>query len=224
MKEQAYTYRVWALDDVIYGPVALEVLRGWVLDERINGDSWLFCEESKQWSTAANTPGLTDLFAVEVSETSSDGVRGATLRRIKAFGSLNDEQLGVVARMGERVHYPAYTTILKAGTPGNSVYFVLDGQVRQRIMVKGREILIGIQEVGGVFGQLSVFDNLPRITDVLTDSAVTLFHLPSEGFRTLCTTRADIAAPILLALGRTLATRIRSDDKHLCEIVAMTEG
>lgn len=217
-------YRVWALDDVIYGPVPLDSLRSWALDERIHTASWIFCEQTRRWHQAADLPGLRELFFVEETRDSSaaaDEVRPAMLRRIRVFGELTETQLAIVARFGELVRFPAYTSVMKQGSIGESLFLVLEGQVRQRIFARDREILIGIQDAGGQFGQISLFDRGPRITDAISDSPVTLFKMEGDKFRELCRQYPEIATPILLALGRTLAVRIRSDDKHLCEMVAM---
>ena len=101
------------------------------------------------------------------------------------------------------------------------MFFLLEGTVRLRLLAKGREILIALQEVGGVFGQISLFDGGPRVTDAVSDTPVTVLKIGAASFKLFCQSHPEIATPILLGLGRTLASRIRTDDKHLCEIVAM---
>ena len=225
MEAHATGFKVWALDDVVYGPVELEVLRGWVRDERVSADSWIYCVTTRRWATALELPGLRELFVCETEPAAvpaAAAVRPGVLRRVRVLGDLTDEQLTSFARIGEVVRFPAFTTIMKVGGTGDSMFFVLDGQVRLRIMVKEREILIAVQEAGGVFGQISLFDGAPRITDAVTDSPVMLFKVTAAAFRQLCRAQPEVATPVLLALGRTLATRIRTDDKHLCEMVAMS--
>ena len=220
MEAQVASFKVWALDDVVYGPVELEELRGWARDERVSAESWIYCVTTRRWSTALELPGLRELFVCDTEPAAA--VRPGVLRRIRVLGDLGDEQLSTFARLGEVVRFPAFTTIMKVGSPGDSMFFVLDGQVRLRILVKEREILIAVQEAGGVFGQISLFDSGPRVTDAVSDSPVMLFKVTAAAFRQLCCTQPEVATPVLLALGRTLATRIRTDDKHLCEMVAMS--
>ena len=217
-------YRVWALDDMIYGPVALDALRSWVRDERIHSGSWIFCEHARRWIQAGDLPGLRELFYVPESDltaAASTEIRPSMLRRVRVLSDLSEEQLSVVIQFGSLVHFPAFATIMKQGSSGDSLFLVIEGQVRQRIFTKEREILIGIQESGGQFGQISLFDRGPRITDAIADTPVTLFKIEGNSFRELCRLHPDIATPVLLTLGRTLAIRIRSDDKHLCEMIAM---
>ena len=226
-------FKVLALDDVCYGPVDVEALAQWVKDERVVADSWVFCLTEQRWLMASHLPELSQLFEPPsdpeaVPDESADGTKAAirpgTLRRMRVLSDLSDEQLTKVIEIGEIVRFPPFTPIMKVGDVGDSMYLVLDGQVRLRIMVKGHEILIAVQETGGVFGQISLFDGGPRITDAVTDAASMLFKITASKFRWLCETHPDIGTKVLHALGRTLALRIRSDDKHLAEMVAMHSG
>jgi hypothetical protein len=216
-------YRVWALDDSVYGPVTCEVLRDWVRDERILPDSWIFCETTRRWLTAGRMSELQVLFGGEDIADSNALLKPAVLRRIRSFGELTDDDLAEIVRLGELVQFPAFHTIMRANTPSDSIYFVIDGQVRQRIMVRGREILIAVKEAGSAFGYISLFDGGPHITDAVSDSPVTLFRVPTDKFRQLCSTRPEIGVPVLFSLGRALAARIRSDDRHLYEMVVLNQ-
>lgn len=221
-------YRVWALDDMMYGPVGCEVLREWVRDERLNAQSWVYCETTYRWIQAGRMTELRVLFGGEDSDPqrSVNGpalLKPAVLRRIRAFGELTDDDLAAIVRIGELVQFPAFHPIMRANTPSDFIYFVIDGQVRQRIMVRGREILIAVKEAGTTFGYISLFDGGPHLTDAVSDTPVTLFRVALEPFRNLCATHPDIGVPILFALGRTLSTRIRTDDRHLYELVVLNQ-
>lgn len=219
-------YRVWAMDDVVYGPVTPDILRDWVRDERILPDSWIFCESTRQWNAAREITELRVLFGLETESASeeSQAIRPAVLRRIRAFGELSDDDLAAVGRLGELVKVGAFQTLMRAGTPSDAVYFVIEGQVRQRIMVRDREILIAVKESGTAFGYISLFDGGNHITDAVSDSPAILFRIPLGRFHHFCKTRPEIGVNILFSLGRTLATRVRSDDRHLCELVALNQS
>ena len=220
-------YRVWAMDDVVYGPVTPDILRDWVRDERILPETWIFCEATRQWNAAREINELRVLFGLEDEVNGGDeaqAIRPAVLRRIRAFGELSDDDLSAIGRLGELVQVGAFQTLMRAGTPSDAVYFVIEGQVRQRIMVRGREILIAVKESGTAFGYISLFDGGNHITDAVTDSPAILFRIPLGRFHHFCKTRPEIGVNILFSLGRTLATRVRSDDRHLCELVALNQS
>ena len=231
-------FKVLALDDVCYGPVDIAALIQWARDERVVADSWILCLTNQRWLQASHLPELRELFGGagiapdEAPDGAKEMVRPGLLRRMRVLSELSDEQLTRFAEIGEVVRFPAFTAVMKVGATGDSMFLVLDGQVRLRIMVKDREILIAVQEMGGlfvldhhqlggVFGQISLFDGGPRITDAITDAPTVLFRVTAANFRRLCQKRPDIGTVVLHALGRTLALRIRSDDKHLAEMVAM---
>jgi len=224
----APSYRVWALDDSVYGPVTLEVLRDWVRDERVVADSWVFCESSRRWQPAGQMPGLRLLFGEEEALVpgmeAHPMLKPTILRRIRAFGELSDDDLAVLTRFGEVVQLPAFQTIMKAAAPSDALYFIIEGQVRQRIHVRQREILIAVKEAGSAFGYISLFDGGPHVTDAVTDSPVTLFKISTARLREICTQRPEAGVSILFSLGRSLAQRIRSDDRHLYELVALNQG
>jgi CRP-like cAMP-binding protein len=215
-------FKVLALDDVLYGPVALPTLADWIKDERVQAESWVLCVQTQRWQRAHSIPELRPMFPeAPPADAQATAIRPGVLRRVKALGELDDTQLQVVAKFAEVVRFGAFTPVFRVGETGDAFFFVLEGEVRQRILVNGKELLIGIQEAGGVFGQISMFDGGPRVTEAVTDTGVVLLKLTSLAFRRLCRLHPEIGNIILLALGRTLAARIRSDDKHLCEVMAM---
>lgn len=216
------------MDDSVYGPATADVLRDWVRDERILPESWIFCETTCRWLKAGQMAELRPLFGLDAVGTGEGGtsllLKPAILRRIRAFGELSDDDLAEVVRLGEIVQFPAFQTLMRANTPADAIYFIIDGQVRQRILVRQREILIAVKEAGTSFGYISLFDAGPHVTDAVSDSPVTLFRIPTASLRDLCAARPDIGVPILFSLGRSLAQRIRSDDRHLYELVALNQG
>ena len=216
-------YKLLGLDDSLYGPVDLPQLVDWAKDERIQPDSWLFCVATRRWFSAAeiaelrpHLPGLAAAVAVLRPELHPD-----QLRKIRAFSELTLDQLVRVAGYADVQQVPAQSVVMRAGGAGDSVFFILHGRVRLRLMAKGREVSIGEVETGGVFGQISLFDQGPRVADAIAETDLTLARITVFNLRRLIRTTPDLAVPIILGLGKTLATRIRTDDKHLCELAAM---
>ena len=218
-------YHIWGLDDVIYGPVPLEELTVWTRDERVQPDTWVYCLTKRRWSVAADMGELRQHFqqVCAAEAVVPPELRPEALKTIRVLSGLSDGQLLRFSDFAEVQSFAAYCTIMRVNSLADCMYFVLSGRVRLRITVKGRELPISVQERGGVFGQISLFDQGSRITDAIADSEVTTIKVTLENFRRLCATDPEIAVPILLGLGRTLAARIRSDDKHLCELIAMRQ-
>ena len=97
------SYKVWALDDAVYGPVEMDSLVNWARDERILPESWVFCETTRKWLQALELTELRPIFGLEVPSFGSDslirpgrsvswllsrGVSRKTLRRAERDGWL----------------------------------------------------------------------------------------------------------------------------------------
>jgi CRP-like cAMP-binding protein len=218
-------YKVLGLDDTLYGPVEIPQLVEWARDERIQPDSWLLCVSSRRWINAAELPELCSQFPALAAAAAAIApeLQPQELRKVKVFSELTQEQLHRVAGYADVQHFPVGTLIMRAGGIADSVYFVLTGSVRLKILVRGKELPISQVASGGVFGQISLFDNGPRVTDAVAESDITCARITVFNFRRLFRAAPDLAVPIILGLGRTLASRIRSDDKHLCELAARQE-
>lgn len=228
-------YKIWAVDDVVYGPVELPQLVEWIQDERVLADTWLYRMDSQAWTKAGELDELRGLFSDTTHSTGTaltssatepliPGVKPGMLRRVKIFAAMTDQQLGRFVQIMEIERVPTFREICRQGGPGDAMYCVLDGEVRARILVAGRETTLATFAAGDVFGEICLFDDGPRSADVLANEDSTLLRIQGERFDRLCREQADLAAPFLLALGRTLTARIRNDNKRLGELIALSRS
>ncbi len=213
---------VWGIDQTAYGPVELPTLVSWVKDERVTADTWIFVGKTGCWQKAAEVPELGMFFSskAKVIPGSRTGVESAkgidprALRRVKILGGLTDEQLERFARFVEVEKAPQWSVIVKQGEPGDTMYFILEGELRVRINVMGKETILTTLGVGEFFGDISLFDQGPRSADVVANSDSVLVKISAEGFDQLAQEAPDLATPFLRAIGRTLSARIRADNKR----------
>lgn len=85
-------------------------------------------------------------------------LQGASLRRLEAGQSL-----------------------FRRGDPPCGLYAVLDGSLRIGAVSKnGKEALLTLVEPSVWFGEISLFDNLPRTHDALAEGPATLLHVPQQ--------------------------------------------
>lgn len=225
-------YKIWGADDVVYGPVNLPHLVEWITQERVVADTWIFCTDEQKWSKAHELNELRGIFeqspAIPASPATADplipGVKPGMLRRVKIFATMTDQQLGRFVQLMEIESIPAFREICHQGGPGDAMYCVLDGEVRARLLVGGRETTLATFQAGDVFGEICLFDDGPRSADVLANVDSTLLRISGDRFDRLCREQADLAAPFLLSLGRTLTARIRNDNKRLGELIALNRS
>ena len=136
-----------------------------------------------------------------------------TLRHVRLFSRLSDEQ---IRRLDSRClwrRYEAKDQVLGHGDEGTDVYFVVSGQVRAVIRGNGgREIILGDIRPGEFFGELAAIDGQPRSASVVAVTGATLARMPATVFREMVHQHADVCSQVLALLAariRLLDTRVR---------------
>ncbi len=146
------------------------------------------------------------------------------LRRVKALAELNDEQLTRFAGFMEGLTAGHGTPIVKQGEPDDGMYLVLDGELRVRLMIGGKETILATLGVGECFGEMAIFDQGARSADVLANHDSILLKISPEAFDRLRRDAPELAAPVLFAISKTLAARIRADNKRIKDSINMARA
>ena len=221
---------VWGIDQTAYGPVELPTLVSWVKDERVTADTWVYAAKNSSWQRAGDVPELQLFFRKKGNSApgpavqSVAGVDPRALRRVKILASMNDEQLGRFAEFMEVEKAPQWSVIVKQGEVGDTMYLILEGELRVRINVAGKETILATLSVGEFFGDISLFDHGPRSADVVANSDSLLLKISSKAFAELAKEAPELATPFLLAIGRTLTARIRADNKRYGDSVKFSSA
>ena len=69
----------------------------------------------------------------------------------------------------EVVRVPPFGTVVNQGEHGDALFMVLEGEVRARVMIEGRETTLSTMGVGECFGELAIVDQGPRSADVIAN-------------------------------------------------------
>ena len=207
---------IWGIDDSPYGPEELPTLVNWIKDERVLADTWVFARRDSTWQRAADIAELKMFFGKKFSrEVDGQTITPGILRRIKILAELNDAQLSHLADFLEVTRIPQWSLVVRQGEPGDSMYFILEGELRARVNVGDRETILSTFGAGEFFGEIALFDHGPRSADVLANVDSMLLRLSSISFERLAKEAPSLATPFLQATSRTLASRIRADNKRL---------
>ena len=217
---------IWGIDDAPYGPVELPILADWVKDERVLKETWVFSQRSETWQRASDIPELKQFFDREAAaQTASHPVRVApaglkpgSLRRIKILAGLSDVQLEQLIHFMELQSMSQWSVVVKQGEPGDAMYLILDGELRARTMSGGKETILATFGPGDFFGDMSLFDHGPRSADVVANVDSTVLKFSTTDFNRLMLEAPNLAAPFLQATAKTMAARIRADNKRLDRI------
>ncbi|MFZ0827832.1 MAG: cyclic nucleotide-binding domain-containing protein [Verrucomicrobiia bacterium] len=219
LQDSVNEFIIWGIDDAPYGPVKLSTLVDWVKDERVLADTWVFARVDGSWRRAAEIPELQvhfnqDILPVSTS-VSSSGIKPGSLRRIKILSQLNDAQLDRLTEFMEVHKVPQWMAVVKKGDAGNGMYFILQGELRARVMVGDKETILATFGPGDFFGDMSLFDRGPRSADVIANADSIVLKISDVAFDRLTQEAPALATPFLQATARTLAARIRADNQRL---------
>ena len=223
MGEQAEVgYKIWAVDDVVYGPVDMPTLVEWIKDERVLADTWVFLCHQNKWSQAGQIPEMRSIFTAVLPGSLPSapapliaGIKPGALRRVKILCEMTDQQLGLFAAFMEVENARQFHTIVKQGDPGDAMYLILEGELRVRQMIGGKETVLVTLMAGEFFGDISLFDHGPRSADVVANNPSVLLKVSATNFQRLTQEAPALATPFLVAICKTLTARIRADNKRL---------
>jgi CRP-like cAMP-binding protein len=235
---QGVVYSIWAADNAVYGPVELSALLEWVKDERVLAQTWVFDRRQDRWSKASRMPELQSLFPKSSvpaapapaptphpdSPAQKLGITPGMLRRVEALADLKDDQLARFIGFMEPQRAIPFAQILKQGDHGDGMYLVLEGEVRVRLLIGGKETILATLSAGDCFGEIALFDQGPRSADVIANTESLLLKVSSEAFEKLHREAPDLSAPILFSISKTLASRIRADNKRTKESVHLARA
>ena len=128
------------------------------------------------------------------------------LRKVPLFSSLTAAECQQVEARLKKVDFPPQSTIVREGTAGDTMYFVLEGlvAVRKRDVSTGIEFELTQLGAGQAFGEMALLTGQPRSATVVALQPTTCATLGQTELQTLLTHRPRIA----LALTATLAERL----------------
>ena len=131
--------------------------------------------------------------------------RVSYLRAVDIFSHTPDYLLAAVARIIEEVELEPGETFIDEGAFDNSLYIVVDGEVR----VHSQEQTIATYKPGASVGELALLDPEPRSASVTALRNTLLFRIEKEPFDEVMASRPEIAQGVIRVLCRRLREQTR---------------
>ena len=211
---ESVNYWIWGADNIAYGPVELPGLVTWIKQSKVTATTWVFKEMDEAWVHASDLPELKIFFKSKLTPgtaASADaaGIHPGSLRRIKMLADVEQRLLSSLLPYLEVVKVPPFGTVVSKGDHGDALFMVLEGEVRARVMVDGRETTLSTMGVGECFGELALVDEGPRSADVIANQPSILVKVSAAALKRLFAEAPALAAPFMLALTRGIAQRVR---------------
>ena len=131
------------------------------------------------------------------------------LRKIPVFRELSRKELLQVDELLHERSYERNEIIFEEGDAGHGVFFILSGKVRVKSSRKLIETAAAEFGPGDVLGELSLFDEAPRIATAEAAERTLAVALFQSEFSSLLTRNKSIAAKVLLKISETMSRRVR---------------
>jgi CRP/FNR family cyclic AMP-dependent transcriptional regulator len=127
------------------------------------------------------------------------------LRSIPMFDGLSDEDLAALAGKLERRGFPAGSMVFAMGDTGTAMYLVESGDVNIHLPGDGsRRVSLKDLASGEYFGELALFDHMPRSASALATTDTVLLELSRATLEDYLERRPRAAMAILRTMGQRL--------------------
>jgi len=127
------------------------------------------------------------------------------LRETPLFESLTEEDASALRAGIINVHLDRGEQLFSEGDPGQKLYIILSGKIKlTKAAPDGRENLLSVHGPGEMFGELSLFDPIPRTSSATAVTNADLAGIAHDDLRSWLSTRPEVAMHLLQALAQRL--------------------
>ncbi len=123
------------------------------------------------------------------------------LCRVAMFQSLGESDLDALAGVARQITAERGELIVSQGSAGESLYIVARGQIRVYLSDEtGKEIILGLEGPGAIFGEIAVLDGQPRSASVAAMGRTELLVIEGREFRELLEVHTGLSLGVIAAL------------------------
>lgn len=131
----------------------------------------------------------------------------SSLRRIRYFKDLDDDDLGKVAALCRQKGFKQGETIFSEGDPPDNFYIILDGSVEvwKNYSTEEQEFLAH-HGPGNFFGEMALIDEKPRSATVIASIPTETLYLSENDFAAIIRTNSSVALSIMMFVTQVVRT------------------
>ncbi|MEK6646870.1 MAG: cyclic nucleotide-binding domain-containing protein [Candidatus Firestonebacteria bacterium] len=142
------------------------------------------------------------------------------LKSISIFAALTSEDLKIIANITKEEHFDSGATIFKEGDSGGKLYFVVKGTIKiYRDGIGEQRKILASLVANEVFGEISIFDDLPRSASAVTYESCDLLSISAPELNKLLAYNTGLAVRLLRELVKNLSKRLRATNDHIQDYV-----
>ncbi|MFC1858062.1 Crp/Fnr family transcriptional regulator [Thermodesulfobacteriota bacterium] len=134
------------------------------------------------------------------------------LKNIPYFTELTIEEMQKLVASSQKQRYPRGSIVLNKDDVGDETYLIMTGKVKVIIThTDGKEIILNILKSGDFFGEMAVFDKMPRSATVVAEEDCELLIISRENIANQIKRNPQIAFKLLSDISR----RLREADEQI---------
>ena len=122
---------------------------------------------------------------------------------------MEERQLDSFIQYMEVVSIQQFAEVFRRGQPSDAMYLVLEGELRARVLVDGKETTLSTMTACDFFGEISLLDHGPRSADVLANTDSRLLKISAAAFEKVMGEAPALAASFLYGLSKSIGARVR---------------
>ncbi|HTX83279.1 MAG TPA: Crp/Fnr family transcriptional regulator [Streptosporangiaceae bacterium] len=127
------------------------------------------------------------------------------LKETPLFEALSEEDASALRAGIINAHLNRGERLFSEGDAGDKLYIILEGKIKlTKAAPDGRENLVSVHGPGEMFGELSLFDPIPRTSSATAVTSARLAGLAHDDLHTFLSSRPEVAMHLLQALAQRL--------------------
>ena len=140
------------------------------------------------------------------------GGRFALLKNIVLFSELSQEEIRDLLELSKNRKYPRGNIVLYKGDVGDVIYIILKGKVKVVLSnPDGKEIILNTLNTGEYFGEMSIFDQLPRSANIVAMEDCEFLVIPQEAIIDLIRKNPQVALKMISVM----SARLRESNEQI---------
>lgn len=144
----------------------------------------------------------------------------ALMCEIPQFDRLSTDEIDSLSRYVEYVEMSAGSTMIREGTPGDSLFYIVDGLVEiKKESEDGQQVVVAHFKNGSSLGEIGLIEEKSKRSAtavVMQDSQ--FLTLSRESFLKIIDTEPKLAIKILLNITLSLASRLRYTSGRFADV------
>lgn len=141
------------------------------------------------------------------------------LQGVDIFQGVPNAVLEELLATTETLAFEKGDEVFHEGAAGAGMYLVIGGAVElTKAVTRGTQQRLALLDRGQIFGELSLFDNLPRSATATAFVTSSVLFFPAAAFHNLLDARQTLAPQLLRNLVTKLSLRLRDADEEIREL------